>query len=253
MPILKILDPKEPTPVAAGHCALGIMTKFPEPGTVKTRLTPPLTADEAAALNKSFLRDLGRSILVACREAQARGVAVYTPSGSEAGFSGFLPLGFFLLLQKGNTFGERLTNAAKDLFDVGFASVCLINSDSPLVPASSFAAAVKQLAKAGDRVVLGPSDDGGYYLIGMKKQHRHLFHNIDWSTSRVLAQTMRRASELGVPVNQLPAGFDVDDGATLRRLGKELLTGQTSAVAPSTQRFLKELLATGRHQHLAAN
>src|SRR5215470_4431671 len=102
MPVLKILDPKLPTPLATGHCALGIMTKLPQPGMVKTRLTPPLTADEAAALNKCFLRDLGRSILLACRQARAHGVGIYTPTGSEAAYSAFLPVGFFLLPQRGD-------------------------------------------------------------------------------------------------------------------------------------------------------
>jgi uncharacterized protein len=249
MPILEVLNPKVRAPLAAGHCALGIMTKFPQPGMVKTRLTPPLTAEEAAALNKCFLRDLGRSILLACRQAPARGVGIYTPVGSEGGYATILPLGFFLLPQRGNAFGERLIHALQDLFDVGFASVCLINSDSPLVPASSFVTAAKELAKEGDRVVLGPSDDGGYYLIGLKKMHRHLFEEIDWSTARVLAQTIRRAGEIALAVHELPAGFDVDDGATLRRLTKELVTNEASTIAPNTQRFLKENIAReGRAQ-----
>ena len=75
-----------------------------------------------------------------------------------------------------------------------------------------------ELAKRGDRIVLGPSDDGGYYLIGLKKMHRRLFEEIDWSTERVLEQTMRRAQEINMPVHLLPAGFDVDDRATLHRL-----------------------------------
>ena len=242
MPILQILDPKVPSPLAAGHCAFGIMTKYPEPGAVKTRLTPPLTAEEAAALNKSFLRDLGRSILLACRETRSRGVAVYTPSGSEAGFSGFLPLGFLLILQRGISFGERLIFALEDLFAVGFASVCLINSDSPLVPASAFASAARELAKDGDRVVLGRSDDGGYYLIGMKKLHRHLFQGIAWSTAQVFEQTVNRAKEIKLPVHELPTGYDIDDEPSLRRLAKELLTAEDSRIAPNTQRFLRETL-----------
>jgi rSAM/selenodomain-associated transferase 1 len=245
MPILKLLDPKVPAPLAAQHCALGIMTKFPEPGKVKTRLSPPLTADESAALNKCFLRDLARSLLLACREARARSVAVYTPPGSEAGYTTFLPLGFFLIPQRGNAFGDRLIFALEDLLGVGFESVCLINSDSPLVPASTFIEAANELAKEGDRVVLGPSDDGGYYLIGLKKMNRHLFHDIDWSTPRVYEQTVARARQVGLAIHELPAGFDVDDGSTLRRLIKEVLTDKLSKDAPNTQRFLKEIVGRG--------
>lgn len=242
MSFLEKLDPGKPALLAAKYCALGIMTKLPEPGKVKTRLTPPLTPEEAAALNKCFLRDLGRSILLATRQSASRGVAIYTPAGAEASYANFLPMGFLLLQQRGDAFGERLVLAAKDLFAVGFASVCLINSDSPLVPASAFVTAAKELEKDGDRVVLGPSDDGGYYLIGMKKLHNHLFHGIDWSTPRVLAQTLERARELGVEVSQLPSGFDVDDAATLRRLTNELLGDSAPDVAPATQRFLKEIV-----------
>ena len=167
------------------------------------------------------------------------------PLGAEAAYANILPRRFFLIPQRGDGFGERLAAATQDLFTVGFESVCLINSDSPMVPAFSFAEAVKELSKPGDRIVLGPSDDGGYYLIGMKKLHRHLFEQIDWSTERVFAQTMKRAAETGLEVDQLPSGFDVDDGATLRRLCDELLgekSRSTPNTAPATRKFLSEII-----------
>src|SRR5205085_9760781 len=99
-----------------------------------------------------------------------------------------------------------------------------------------------QLAKPGDRIVLGPSDDGGYYLIGLKKPHRRIFEQIDWSTEQVLHQTLERAQQVGVPVHQLATGYDVDDRATLRRLCDELLDGSESKTAPHTQRFLREII-----------
>src|ERR1043166_2059145 len=85
------------------------------------------------------------------------------------------------------------------------------------------AEAVELLSTRKDRVVLGPSDDGGYYLIGLKKPHREVFEQIDWSTERVLNQTIQRATQIGVEVKLLPTGYDVDDEANLRRLCKELL------------------------------
>ena len=221
------------------------MTKAPEAGKVKTRLTPPLTAEEAAALNICFLRDGAASILAATAQTPTQGIGIYTPQGAEAAYENILPTTFFLLLQRGNDFGERLCFAAEDLFKVGFESVCLINSDSPTVTAASFAEAVKELGKPGDRIVLGPSDDGGYYLIGLKQSHRQVFEEIDWSTEHVFNQTLLRASEADVEVHKLPTGYDVDDGATLRRLCDELL-GQTQeltgAVAPNTQKFLREII-----------
>ena len=221
------------------------MTKAPEAGKVKTRLTPPLTSEEAATLNICFLRDLAESIATTTEQTSARGVGIYTPADAEAVYENILPEDFFLLPQRGNDFGERLTFAAEDLFKVGFESVCLINSDSPTVAASIFIEAARELAKPGDRTVLGPSEDGGYYLIGLKQVHRRLFEEIDWSTENVFKQTLHRASEVGVKVHKLPIGFDIDDGATLRRLCDELL-GKTqemsSRIAPNTQKFLSEIV-----------
>src|SRR6267378_152514 len=180
-----VLNPRREIQVPPNLCALGIMTKAPQPGKVKTRLVPPLSPEEAAELNICFLCDLAGSISQACLESSAQGVGVYTPLGSESVYESILPKDFFLMAQRGHEFGQRLIFAVGDLFKVGFASVCLINSDSPTVPASSFVEAANELAKAGDRIVLGPSEDGGYYLIGLKKLHQGLFEEIDWSTERV--------------------------------------------------------------------
>jgi rSAM/selenodomain-associated transferase 1 len=241
----RILGPNTAGQVSKGLCALGIMTKAPRAGEVKTRLSPPLTAEEAAMLNVCFLRDLARSIATACTTSPARGVGVYTPLGSEADYESILPPDFFLIPQRGNAFGERLIFAAEDLFNTGFESVCLINSDSPTVPASSFAEAAKELSKSRGRVVLGPSGDGGYYLIGLKQMHRRLVEEIDWITDRVLPQTLKRAAEIDVEVHQLPSGFDVDDRTALRRLCNELLGAEiksTIELAPNTRKFLSAIV-----------
>ena len=265
MKTFRILDPNSPERMARGVCALAVMTKAPQAGRVKTRLVPPLTPEEAAELNKCFLRDTAAAISNACRRrpvgdasrmqfeqtgashseaaTAARGIAVYTPIGAELAYTDILPSDFSLLPQRGDKFGERLYFAVEDLFKCGFESVCLIDSDSPTVPAETFAEAVELLSTREDRVVLGPSDDGGYYLIGVKKPHRHLFAQIDWSTERVLNQTMERATEIGLEVKLLPTGYDVDDGASLRRLCKELLGEQGyKRVAPNTRRFLADLV-----------
>jgi rSAM/selenodomain-associated transferase 1 len=239
MALHQILDRRAQAQVPASLCALGIMTKAPEPGKVKTRLTPPLTPEEAAQLNICFLRDVAQAIALACEQAPARGVGIFTPAGAETAYANILPSDFLLIPQRGDDFGQRLISAAEDLLAVGFKSVCLINSDSPTIPPASFAEAARELARAGDRIVLGPSDDGGYYLIGLKKMHRRVFGEIDWSTERVLEQTLRRAREISVPVHLLPAGFDVDDRATLHRLCEEI---QSRDVATETRKFLGDII-----------
>ena len=239
----RVLNPLTRDPVAAGLCALAVMTKAPRPGQVKTRLVPPLTPDEAAQLNRCFLSDTAAAIAAAAPN-RASGIGVYTPVGSEADYAGILPATFALLPQRGGDFGERLTNAAQDLFRIGFGSVCLIDSDSPTVSTAAYAQAARLLALDGDRVVLGPSDDGGYYLIGLKQLHRPVFENIDWSTERVVEQTIAHLRDLNVPIEVLPTGYDVDDAATLRRLRDELIGPNATATnAPRTRQFISRFLA----------
>jgi rSAM/selenodomain-associated transferase 1 len=248
----RVVDPRGAAKNFDGCSALALMTKAPRAGQVKTRLVPPLTNEEAAQLNRCFLQDTGAAISVCCSSLIApnpgrpivHGVAVYTPVGSESDYTDILPADFSLLPQRGKNFGERLYFAAEDLFNCGFESVCLIDSDSPTIPAENFARAVELLSLPGDHIVLGPCDDGGYYLIGLKQLHREVFEQIDWSTERVFEQTRQRATQIGVGVHELPRGFDVDDHSTLHRLCDELF-GKNSRdnVAPQTQEFLRELIA----------
>ncbi|MEO5720132.1 MAG: TIGR04282 family arsenosugar biosynthesis glycosyltransferase [Chthoniobacterales bacterium] len=239
----RVLDPSISKQVPPGICALAVMTKAPRAGQVKTRLTPPLTPEEAAALNICFLRDTTAALSETVQVGGAKGIGVFTPAGAEGTFADILPTDFELVLQRGQAFGERLMAAAEDLFQIGFQSLCLIDSDSPTVPRAAYRMAVKWLSEPEDRIVLGPSDDGGYYLIGMNRRHARLFTEIDWSTERVLEQTLQRAKEIGVAVELLPTWYDVDDRATLRRLCDELLAGRKSGdPAPETSAFLEKLI-----------
>src|SRR6266436_9437043 len=156
----RVLDPTLSSQVRRGLCALTVMTKAPQAGQVKTRLVPPLTPDEAAELNKCFLRDTAAAISSVCSRlpvgdahashseaaTAACGIAAYTPVGAESAYNDVLPADFSLLPQRGDKFGERLYLAVEDLFKCGFNSVCLIDSDSPTVPAENFADAVELLS-----------------------------------------------------------------------------------------------------------
>ena len=183
------------------------MTKVPRAGKVKTRLTPPLTSAEAAALNSCFLRDTTEAISIVSRKGAAVGIAVYTPVGEEESYRGILPDEFQLVAQRGDDFGERLISAMEDLLALGFESVCLIDSDSPTVPPQFYEQAARRLAQTGDRIVLGPSDDGGYYLIGLKKPHGDVFRQIDWSTRNVFSQTHRACGWDGCQLRPCPPGM----------------------------------------------
>jgi rSAM/selenodomain-associated transferase 1 len=235
-------------------CALAVMTKAPQPGNSKTRLVPPLAVAQAATLSACFLRDTCNNIDAVSRGGTAAGVAVYTPVGAEAFFDGLLPESFGFVNQRGSLFGERLFYATEDLSTLGYDSFCLIDSDSPTLPPAFLRAAVSALLRPGDRVVLGPAADGGYYLIGLKRIHRRVFERVDWSTSRVLAQTIARAKEIKLPVTLLPTWFDVDDATTLRQLCDELFPRngkqrmQSAPVAyraPHTRAYLSRLIDAG--------
>jgi rSAM/selenodomain-associated transferase 1 len=238
----QVLDRTIIDPAAIGKCALAVMTKAPRAGQVKTRLVPPLTHADAARLNICFLRDTASAITQACN-GRARGIGVYTPVGAEADYIDVFPNEFALLVQRGEDFGERLLNAMQDLLAIGFAAVCLIDSDSPTVSAEIYAKAIDFLSgKNHESVVLGPSDDGGYYLIGLTKPYRRLFEEIDWSTERVLEQTTSRARELGLTLQLLPTCYDVDDRTSLERLHRELLDNNNpTEAASSTREFLRTL------------
>jgi uncharacterized protein len=208
-----------------GLCALAIMAKAPRAGKVKTRLSPPLTLEESAALNIAVLKDTAENLASVAAEGRAAGLISYTPIGDESVFDGLLPPTFCLVPQRGDSFGDHLFHAAQDILALGFASVCLIDSDSPTVPRLAFEQAVGELARPGDRLVLGPAADGGYYLIGLKHPHPAPFACIDWSTPTVFTQTCARARAAGLELVQLPRWYDIDDAATLVTLESELLDG----------------------------
>jgi len=248
-----ILDPSHPDSAFASKCALAVMAKAPRAGKVKTRLSPPLTLEQSAALNICFLRDTTQNIADVADGGSAVGLISYTPVGDEKLFDTLLPDGFALIPQRGDQFGERLLAAAEDIFACGFGSVCLIDSDSPTVPFAAFHQAVSELRRPGDRVVLGGSNDGGYYLIGLKAAHPEPFANIHWSTSAVYAETASAINDAGLELVELPLWYDVDDGDTLSLLRDELLEGirpsfanQTGYAAPHSRDFLRSFFGAAR-------
>jgi uncharacterized protein len=228
------------TALSAGGCALAVMAKAPRPGRVKTRLSPPLTPQQASDLNICFLRDTAENIRQVAEAGRSAGVVAYTPIGDEAAFDGLLPGNFQLLPQRGDGFGERLLYACQDLLAAGFTAACLIDSDSPTLPQQALRNAVELLSRPGDRMVLGGCEDGGYYLIGVKRPHQRLFEEIDWSTERVFAQTLQRAKQIGLETESLPPWFDVDDAGALERLERELSDSSSPGFnAVHTRAFLE--------------
>ena len=212
--------------------AVVIMAKQPVPGAVKTRLRPLLSDRDIAALYDGFLRD---------RIDQVRSlhgavpVIAYTPVESHPFFADLAP-DFRLLPQVGGGLSARLTCLFQQLLDKGHDGVIATDSDSPTLPTADLQAAIDRLTAHDVDVVLGPSDDGGYYLIGLRRLHPALFEAMPWSTPQVYAETLRRAAKLGLRVASLPGWYDVDTPAEFERLRAEI--AELGGAAPRhTRRF----------------
>ena len=245
----EILAAADRNPALIDKCAMGIMIKTPRNGFSKTRLSPPFSLEEAARISSCFLKDTSSTIEALTRQDPfAVGVAIYTPIGSEDQLGELLPTGFKMIAQQETDFGDRLIGATEDLFSAGFAAVCLINSDSPTLPLEYLQELATALKSGDDRMVIGPSSDGGYYALGLRRAHRRLFEDITWNTDQVCSQTIERSKEIGLPVVKLPVWYDVDDQAMLNRLLSELFperaveAAPTGSSAPNTKDFLRRLL-----------
>ena len=234
------------------HCAIAIMAKAPRVGAAKTRLIPPLTPAEAAGLSLCFIRDAAENIAAASRQAMIEGYIAYSPADAAAEFATLVADGTRLLPSRRGGLAASLSDAVEDLLGAGYGSVCLVNSDSPTLPTSLLVEAARVLSFPGDRVVLGPAEDGGYYLIGLKRAHPRLFEDIAWSTPAVFQQTVERAREIGLEAVVLPVWYDVDNIDSLRRVHAELLgeIGRNDCgagyAAQHTTAFLRELFRDDR-------
>jgi rSAM/selenodomain-associated transferase 1 len=237
-------NPLELSAKRRSRCAIAIMAKAPRVGAAKTRLVPPLSAAEAVALSGCFIRDAAVNVETAARQAAIDGYIAFAPADAEAEFRPLLAQDTRLLPSRRPGLDASLFDAVTDLTGAGYGAVCLLNSDSPTLPTDILVAATQALLQAGDRLVLGPAEDGGYYLIGLKQAYRRLFEDIAWSTPQVCGQTEDRARELGLAVSRLPVWYDVDDESSLQRLRLELRRTQDGPAiypAPHTWALLQTL------------
>jgi len=201
---------------------MAVMGKASEPGRAKTRLIPEIGAENAALLNTAFLKDITSNLLQASIEVPIAAYVAYGPAGTEPFFRDHVSDQVTLVECSLPNFGECLFHAITTLLGRGHFAACVVNADSPTLPTGYLVEAARHLALPGDRAVLGPSTDGGYYFLGLKAPHRRLFEEIAWSTPSVAAQTRRRATELGLELISLEPWYDVDDGMSLRQLLAEL-------------------------------
>jgi rSAM/selenodomain-associated transferase 1 len=213
-----------------------IMARRPQAGAVKTRLSPPLSPQQAAELYAACLADT--LALAESFPAVGRVIAVHPPE-AQAEFARLAP-DWVRLAQHGAGLGERMRHALAAVFAAGAQRVALIGSDTPHLPAGALAAAFAALREGAD-MALGPAEDGGYYLIGLRQPHPELFE-IEMGTPQVGAQTRARAAQQGLRVAQLPVNFDLDTAADLERL-RARLAADPSLPACRTRAWLARYTA----------
>lgn len=194
-----------------------IIAKEPQVGSTKTRLSPPLELEQAAALFEALLEDT--IDLVASLEGIDLAIAV-TPPESTRYFERKTPEGTVLIPVTCADIGDCLKQVFEQLFKRGYPKVLAFNSDGPSLPGEYIHRAVKLLDTQD--VVFGPSDDGGYYLVGLNEPQAGLFSDIHWSTSGVMEQSLDRAEAESLQVALLPEWYDVDTADDLERLLRDI-------------------------------
>jgi len=208
------------------------MAKAPGWLPVKSRLQPPLSADEARALATAFLLDRLDAVTAL---SGASAVLAFAPVEAEAAVRALTPPGVRLLAQRGDGLGERLVHLFDDLL-AEHAGALALDTDSPTLPMTWVADGLATLAADDADVVLGPSEDGGYWAIGLRAPCPALFAGVPWSTDRVLDATLARAHARGLRVRLLPRWFDVDTAEDLRRLIDDVAVSggprRTAALVP---------------------
>lgn len=211
------------------RAAIGLVAKAPVPGEVKTRMCPPLTPVEAAAVAAALLADTVDSALSTGHEVWC------VATGDRRCLAGLLPPGVPLLRQVGGGLGARLANALATLCATGAERVLLVGADCPTVDGGYLDQALAALDDAD--VVLGPAADGGYTLLGARAPHPELFAGVPMGTSGVLTATLDGVRRAGLRTRVLDVRHDID---TVADLATAWRSGQLNA-APRTRAVIRAL------------
>jgi len=212
-----------------------IFLKYPTPGQVKTRLAASI-GDQAAC---EVYRACAELTLERLRPLRRETTICVDPPEAMPRARAWLGAGWALWPQEGRTLGERLAGATASGFLRGGQRVVVIGTDSPWLNASDVDTAFDALERAG--LVIGPTEDGGYYLIGLSRPAGGVFAGITWSAPSVYAQTLANARALGLSVQTLPLGYDVDHLEDLRRwITDERARGTDGHLLKTIEESLKE-------------
>ena len=217
--------------------ALAMMAKAPVPGQVKTRLLPAFTAEEAASFSRTLLVDQLNHL----QELDSTDFYLaFAPGEAQSLMEQITPSRFQLFPQRDGNLGARMAAVFERLFQRGHKNIVLIGGDLPPVPLGFLAEAYRFLESSNQCVVLGPSRDGGYYLVGSNRPTPEIFQRMTWSHSEVLAQTLERLNSLQIDFHLLPSWFDIDTPDDLRHL-QSVLDASLKKAMPNTAPLLRHL------------
>ncbi len=222
---------------------LVLMAKEPRAGKVKTRLCPPLSEKQAAELYKCFLLDKIAALdQIRTAKSNIQCALAFAPTRALDFFQRFAPSWLELVPQVGPDLGQRLIGLFGHFFDRGFDQVVVTDSDSPTLPREYLEKSFDLLEHSD--LAIGPSEDGGYYLIGLKAKQPMLFRGILWSTDKVFIETINRAEKEKLAVSLLPNWYDVDTPLDLERLRCDLKSQGRKAQdqAQASKRFLGKMV-----------
>lgn len=228
--------------------AVVVFAKPPVPGEVKTRLTGRLDEQVATDLFRGFLDDTAARVAEFARgsEYAVTPILAYTKAPQHPGFEAFRERDYLLVGQPDGDLGDKMHGVVERCFDGGAERVVIVGSDSPTLLDRHLGRAFEALRNRD--VAIGPSNDGGYYLMGLEESTRKLFARIDWSTRSVLRQTLRRAREADLVCELLEFWYDIDNFDDLCRLRTHLLeylAREDQTIAPRTAEMLRRLEAEG--------
>jgi rSAM/selenodomain-associated transferase 1 len=217
--------------------AIGVIARAPSaPG--KTRLASHIPEARLRSLRTALVADV-LHVVSALDEVER--FIFFTPDEADAEIAALARGSFTLRPQRGDGLGQRMRSAFEELLiDRAYGSVILIGSDIPLLTAEHVAAARERLRTTGD-IVLGPADDGGYYLIGLRTAESRLFDAIEWGTASVFSDTVAAATRSGLTARIIQPAYDVDTIEDLRRLEQDLVTAPPE-LAPNTRAWFESRL-----------
>jgi rSAM/selenodomain-associated transferase 1 len=203
--------------------AIIIMAKVPEAGKVKTRLQPFLTSEQSAEIATAFLQDTESK----AKSIEENLIVAVTPFDKKDRLNDILQHNPILIEQTGEDLGKKMLNAFKFAFKQDSDAVVMIGTDSPTFPADYIEQAFEFLEIETD-VVLGKTEDGGFYLIGLRKLDSRIFENISWGSDETFEQVWQNIMDLGLHLREVPSWYDVDEREDLEKLRKELVLNENA-------------------------